>query len=277
MQVVWHPSARAFLDATRAYRERAPLTTNLLASIAEGVVQGRAYEGEWWSTVTDADGHVVGAAVRTAPYNLVVGPMRDESARAVGEAWREHSAELPGVAGPDAVLGVLLPLLGRPWQVHMRDVLRVLTTLTTPETPPEGSLRRATPADEELLARWHREFLLEAGLPVLEEEVGAPRLRPGGGAVWIWEAKGVPAAMAGHAPVVETPGGRVGRIGPVYTVPGFRGRGIGTAATAGVARELLATCAHVMLFADADNATSNGVYERLGFAAVGEQVEVTLL
>ena len=69
----------------------------------------------------------------------------------------------------------------------------------------------------------------------------------------------------------------VGRIGPVYTVPEARGRGIGAAITAVVTRDLLAEGATVMLFADADNATSNGVYERLGFRAVDELIETDLL
>lgn len=76
---------------------------------------------------------------------------------------------------------------------------------------------------------------------------------------------------------MRLPAATIGRIGPVYTQPDFRRRGIAAAATAEVARTLQAQCDHVMLIADAGNATSNGVYERLGFAAAGEQIEVSLL
>jgi predicted GNAT family acetyltransferase len=69
----------------------------------------------------------------------------------------------------------------------------------------------------------------------------------------------------------------VGRLGPVYTLPEARGRGFGSAITAVVARVLLAQGATVMLYADADNPTSNGVYERLGFRAVDEHIEADLL
>jgi predicted GNAT family acetyltransferase len=44
-----------------------------------------------------------------------------------------------------------------------------------------------------------------------------------------------------------------------------------------VAQDLLAAGALVMLFADAANPGSNRVYERLGFAVAGEQVELDLL
>ena len=95
--------------------------------------------------------------------------------------------------------------------------------------------------------------------------------------MWLWEVEGEPVAMAGHANVVATPGGSVGRLGPVYTLPEARGRGYGSAITAVVSRVLLAQGATVMLYADVANPTSNGVYERLGFRAVAEHVEADLL
>ncbi len=278
MEVLSFPSARDFLDATGEYRAAQPLLTNLLGSIAEGVTQGREYLSESWLAVVNG-GMVIGAAVRTAPYNLVLGPMPLEAAAALGRyvaADPVAAADLPGVAGPEPVVAGVLAELDRPWLLSMRDVLRVLETLVLPSAAPAGSLRPAGDADAELLAGWHRAFLREAGLPVVDEEQGAPRLGAGGGALWVWEVHREPVAMAGHAPLVRTPGGVVGRIGPVYTVPDHRGRGYASAATAAVTSELLRTCDHVMLFADASNATSNGVYERLGFVAVGEQVEVSL-
>ena len=95
--------------------------------------------------------------------------------------------------------------------------------------------------------------------------------------LWLWSIDGEPVAMAGHAPLVATPGGTMGRIGPVYTVPFARRQGVGAALTAVVARILQQDGAQVMLYADADNATSNGVYERLGFRAVDQHVEADLL
>jgi predicted GNAT family acetyltransferase len=156
----------------------------------------------------------------------------------------------------------------------MRDVLRVLDTLVEPEAP-DGSCRRAQGADLALVSQWQERFLVEVGLPVHLPDDETLRLWLE--RLWLWEVDGVPVAMAGHAPVVATPSGLVGRIGPVYTVPEARGRGIGAAITAVVSRELLAEGATVMLYADADNPTSNGVYERLGFRAVAEHLETDLL
>jgi predicted GNAT family acetyltransferase len=46
--------------------------------------------------------------------------------------------------------------------------------------------------------------------------------------------------------------------------------------TGAVVAALLPRCTTVLLFTDASNSTSNGVYERLGFVTVAEFVEVAL-
>lgn len=276
MKVVEHSSAQAFLDATLDYRSAQPILTNLLGSIAEGVVAGRRYDSEHWFTVHDPHG-VVGAALRTAPYHLAVGPMPIAGAHALGDHLRARRQPLPGINGPIEVVNAVAERLGHPLAVRMRDVLRVLDTLTPPEPVATGTARRAAEQDRPLVSRWHREFLVEVGLPIVDDESSAPRLDAGGGRLWLWEVDGVPVAMAGHAPLVATPSGLVGRIGPVYTVPEARGRGVGAAITAVVTRRLLDQGATVMLYADADNPTSNGVYERLGFRAVDELIETDLL
>ena len=273
MKVVEHSTAAGFLGASEGYRAVDPMQTNLIGSIAEGVVAGRRYDSELWLTVHDRR-EVVGAAVRTAPYSLVAGAMPAPAAEALGDHLRMRRQPLPGINGPEQVVTTVAQRLGHPIQVRMRDVLRVLDVLEDPPVAP-GAARRATPPDAGLVLRWQEDFLIEAGLPVHlpDEEALALVLAR----LWLWEVDGVPVAMAGHAPVVAVPGGLVGRIGPVYTVPAWRRRGIGAASTAVVTRELQSQGARVMLYADAANATSNGVYERLGFRAVAEHVEADLL
>jgi predicted GNAT family acetyltransferase len=273
LKVVEHSSAEAFLQATEAYRAADPLQTNLLGSIAEGVRAGRRYDSETWLTVHDR-ASVIGAALRTAPYSLLVGPMTLPAARALGDHLRAMRRPLPGINGPGDVVTAVAEGLGHPIRVRMRDVLRVLDLLVEPSTP-DGSCRRANEADLARVTQWQERFLVEVGLPPHLPDDASIRLWLE--RLWLWEIDGEPVAMAGHAPVVSTPGGRVGRIGPVYTVPEFRRRGIGAALTAVVSRVLVDDGAVVMLYADADNATSNGVYERLGFRAVAEHLETDLL
>jgi len=62
-------------------------------------------------------------------------------------------------------------------------------------------------------------------------------------------------------------------IGNVFTHPDFRGRGLATATTAGVANFVLRHCDLVVLNVDPANRTARHVYERLGFKDTGRLVE----
>jgi predicted GNAT family acetyltransferase len=277
MVIVRHPSAAEFLSATEALRAADPLLTNIMGSVAAGVVTGRTYESELWLTVHDDDS-TIGMAMRTAPWNLAVSTMPVPAAEMLGRYVAAVDPAVPGVIGPvetvDAVVRGLAPGPGRRPRTGMVDVLRVLTLLRPPAGVP-GAGRRALPGDLPLVLDWHREFADDAGLPShsIEDSV---RGQMSDGALWLWEDAGVPVSMAGHAPLVTTPAGTVARIGPVYTPARMRGRGFASAVTAAVAGALLTRRTTVMLFADAAKPEINRLYERLGFAEAARIVEVSL-
>jgi GNAT superfamily N-acetyltransferase len=157
----------------------------------------------------------------------------------------------------------------------MRDVVHVLGRLVEPPAIPG----RAVVADHsqlDLLVQWHEEFARDAGLKAYDPRPGIEQ-RLGLGALLWWQVDGAQVSLAGHTPPLSTPGGTVARVGPVYTPAPFRRRGYASALTAEVVRRLQPSSTVVMLFADAGNATSNGVYERLGFRPTGEIVEVELV
>jgi predicted GNAT family acetyltransferase len=65
------------------------------------------------------------------------------------------------------------------------------------------------------------------------------------------------------------------RIGPVYTPPEHRGRGIGAAVTGALSQAALdAGAQDVLLFTDLANPTSNGIYQRLGYVPVEDRVSL---
>ncbi len=73
--------------------------------------------------------------------------------------------------------------------------------------------------------------------------------------------------MAGVTPLIA---GQV-RVAPVYTPAPLRGRGYGGAATAAVTRAALSSgVREVLLFTDLSNATSNGLYQRIGYRPVAD-------
>ena len=66
---------------------------------------------------------------------------------------------------------------------------------------------------------------------------------------------------------VGTRNGTVGWVGPIFTAPEYRDRGVGRALTAAVARRLEGAGCDALLLAASE--LGRPVYERLGFAAVG--------
>jgi predicted GNAT family acetyltransferase len=277
MDITCHATAAGFLAATESFRSANPLLTNIMGSVASGVVDGRRYDSELWLTVHDETG-IVGMAMRTAPWNLAVSAMPVPAAEELGRYVAAVDPGVPGVNGPqetvEAVITGIAPTAGRRPRSDMVDVLRVLTTLRPPADVP-GAARAARHDDTPLLIDWHRAFADDAGLPShsIEDSIGQ-QVRDG--AMWIWEDAGVPVSMAGHAPLVTTPTGTAARIGPVFTPAHRRGNGYGSAVTAAVAALLLPRCQVVMLFADAGKPEINRLYERLGFAEMARIVEVSL-
>ncbi len=251
----------------------------MIGSVAADVVAGRRYDSELWLSVDDARGPV-GIAMRTAPYHLVVSPMPDPAARALGEHLADADPQLPGVAGPPEVVTAVLGGFGAGERavVHMRELVRVLRELRDPVPAVEGRARPAVPGDLDLVADWMAAFGAEAGLGVQPSHDALRRAfdGPALARMRLWEVQGTPVALGGHAPLASTPVGNVGRIGPIYTPPAHRNHGYASGLTHALARELLGQCHTVMLHTDADNEVSNRLYARLGFEAVGDLVEVDL-
>ena len=245
------------------------------------MVAGHVYEGELWLTVheTSTD-QPVGIAMRTAPYNLVSSPMPVSAARALGEHLAVIDPLLPGLSGTPEVTAAIVDALGATERAHagFGNLVRVLGELRAPRHPCPGRQRPVGPGDLDLVVDWMADFGDEAGLHVQpsRDAIRADLLDGGAAHLWLWDAEGEPVSLGGHAPLVTTPAGTVGRIGPVYTPVEHRGHGFGTAITHAVAAALAPECTIVMLYTDATNATSNSIYSQLGFAEVAEWVEVSL-
>jgi len=146
-------------------------------------------------------------------------------------------------------------------------------TVLRPVEGVSGRARPATEGDRPLLLEWVRSFVAEAvpdGTPDLgpERAVDA-RLGEGRGGFTIWEDGG-PVSLAGWGGT--TPNGV--RIGPVYTPPEHRRRGYGSAVTAAVSAERLASGrTFCFLYTDVTNPTSNKIYTDIGYEPVCDSID----
>ncbi|MCF3131197.1 GNAT family N-acetyltransferase [Streptomyces olivochromogenes] len=149
-----------------------------------------------------------------------------------------------------------------------RGRLHRLGTLTPPRPHPEGQGRVLGEQDQEHLMRWCREFAADVGEAVSLDAASWAGTRFAEKRYTFWETPGgMPVSMAGVNPLV---GGQV-RVDPVYTPAHLRGCGYAGAVTVEVSRAALAAGAkEVVLFTNPANATSNALYQRLGYVPVAD-------
>ena len=274
MRIVKVEQADQFLDLA------APLLAdearhNLILGIA-GTLRddsGLYPEQELW-LVEDGDS-VVGAALRTPPYNLVLGGGSDAALAALA---RELGGGIPGAVGAvpeiDDFVAACARFHGVEPEARVRQGIYALDAVAPPP-PPSGGPRAATAADRELLVRWWGEFGVEAlgELEQDEEQNGRNvdhKLTAPGNGIALWEHGGEPVSAVGYGS--PTPTGV--RIGPVYTPSEHRGRGYASALTAHVSAEQLAAGrSFCFLYTDLANPSSNRIYAAIVYRRVCDSIQ----
>jgi len=171
-------SPHEWLDLTAGYRGAYPVTSSILGSIAQSVVDGRSYEAEHWFVAT-SDDDVVGAAVWTPPHKLVVGPMDPDVGRAIGACAATTGHRVPGVNGPVDVAPVVADAIGGDVREDRRERILVLHDYLAPGAVP-GAARHSTEDDSDLVVAWLDAFMAEVDLLVVDnreaERAGRGRL-----------------------------------------------------------------------------------------------------
>ena len=219
-------------------------------------------------------------AVMTPPYDLVVADTNEPSAiTALVDALVNDAVTVPGALGNRPTIDLLV----REWENATGDELTLqmaqgvfaLVEVAEVEGGP-GKPRRAVPRDQVLIETWMQEFLEEALPDEPRDDARMSRMiakRLSGDGVneyWLWEHDGDVVAWTGHG----NPTGRGIRIGPVYTPPELRGRGYATSLVAAQSRWLLENgYDFCFLYTDLANATSNAIYERMGYRQVAESAK----
>jgi len=287
MEVERCSSPEDFLASSITYRANQPVRTNVIGSVAVSVVEGaRSYDGYWWWIVRDDHGDVVGAAMRTAPFGLQLGPMPIEAAQLLARAVAKADDGFPWLAGPETLVKAFLRVYGEegsPGSIRgavrgRTSLLYELDELVAPDV--EGEPRVATVEDFELVDQWtldFQEYIDGVSHTPTEQDRRSLMERLSAGSRWLWCAEGVAVSMAGHALSVATPSGLVTRVGPVFTPADHRRRGYGSAVTASLSATLRASGSRVMLYADAANPTSNSIYQKLGYRLVDDSVQYDLV
>lgn len=230
---------------------------------------------------------VVGAALRTPPFNLVVArPSADGAIDHLADTLREQGEELPGVTGADPEVRSFAEAWtarnGGTWRRKVGMGVYELTDVA--DVPrPEGAARPTTEVDRWLLTEWISVFAVDIGdaappamrdLDQLARMVDARLPSDDRSGYWLWsvpDALGTPVAVAGFSGATGTGI----RVGPVYTPAEHRRRGYATALVAEMSTWLIdGRYRACFLFTDLANPTSNAIYERIGYRKICEALDI---
>jgi GNAT superfamily N-acetyltransferase len=223
------------------------------------------------------DRTAVGAALQTPPYPLACNAIPDAANVALAIELARIRPELNGVRGRReralAFADAWREVTGRDGTATTGERLYRLGELQPPQNV-SGRHRPATPADDAILVDWLEHFFVETFHRQRDETAGRrfiDNAHAVGDRFVLWDDGGELVSMA----MLRAPAAGVSRIGPVFTPPNSRGRGYGSAVTAAAAESArLGGIDEVVLFADLDNPTSNGIYQAIGFEAVTDSVRV---
>jgi hypothetical protein len=259
------------MDLAGEFLESREAEHNLIFGICSSIeADPTQYEARpYLATVFHGD-RVVGAALRTPPWRLVLSVMDHPGAahRLVDDLMDE---QLPGVVGPSMATEHFAEgwtrATGAPATLTRHERAFRLQEVIPPRKAP-GHMIVADESHRVLLVAWIEAFHEEAltgGPPQDWDQVADRWLRGLGRTPYLWVDDDRVVSLTGVGGL--TPHGI--RVGPVYTPPGDRGRGYASNLVAEASQlQLESGRAFVFLFTDLANPTANKIYQDIGYEPV---------
>jgi predicted GNAT family acetyltransferase len=273
MEVHRFQSATEFLIATKTFRSHDPIRTGLITSIATSVENGsRTYEDYFWWAVT-SDNQVQGVAIRTVPYGYVFSPMPEIATKALYSAISKNDEGMKEFAGPKTVIDFIEEVTSATIVEEESELIYQNDSLIP--VPPIGQVRTGISEDFELILNWMQEFMAETGLRSFNLESMVQNAIDSG-RYSILEINGIPVCLGGNSDVQRFEGISVARVGPIYTPIDLRKKGYASSLTSHITAEIHALGAVAMLYTQADNPTSNKIYQEIGYMLVDENRRIVL-
>jgi GNAT superfamily N-acetyltransferase len=241
------------------------------------VMQARPFAIAPYLAWAERDDDVVGVAMQTRPFRLLLGHGSDHDVieALARDRYADESAlvgVMSGKADAAAFAAIWQQLSGQSWSVGRSERLYQLTRVNPAALPVAGRMRAAQDSDLDLITDWWLAFAEEAVETIPREQAQQQILTRYGidplvGGLRLWDVEGAPVSLAGYTG--PTPNSI--RVGPVYTPPEQRGHGYASALVAALSQELLDKgFRFVTLFTDLANPTSNHIYQTIGYTPVAD-------
>lgn len=214
------------------------------------------------------------AAVQTPPFNLIVSKSNKYGLNELANFLSVNEIKIPGVVGPksDATSFAEIYSSKMNCKMHlgMDQKIYEATQIAIPQV--NGSLKVANESELDIIYQWLYEFSAES-LPEREkfnldyaQDWAKKAIFEKSAYLWI-DLNGVPVSVAHTGK--PTPNGI--SIRAVYTPPVYRKLGFGSAVVASLSKKMLeSSYKFCCLYTDASNATSNKIYEAVGYKIIAE-------
>ncbi|WP_167476110.1 GNAT family N-acetyltransferase [Nocardia arthritidis] len=255
-----------FLGAAGEFLRSRPAEHNVALTVSATVAAGNGPEHPLFGWLSRGD-RIGGAIVHTPPFALGLFGLAAADTAELVAVLNAAGRDIDHVVGPVDVVQAFAEAARRGSEVVDQQLLYRLGGLVAPR-PTAGRARLAQQSDRAVLEDFTKVFADDNGSAF--DQIGE-RLSYNG--IWLWEVDGEPVSVASLSRSVAG----IVRVGLVATPPEHRGHGYAAAVTHHVSRAALDAGNHeVLLFTDRSNPTSNGIYQRLGYEVVEEQIRMRL-
>jgi ribosomal protein S18 acetylase RimI-like enzyme len=261
-----------FYDAAWSPLSRSLMPNNMILGVLDSLPDKSVWQTDATGALVFEGGTLVGAMLQTKPSRPLISEMNPETAWFAFEQWMKEIGPPENIFGPaQSVNAIIRNMTSRnsSWIESVTPMMAYeLMSVDFPTQPARGLMRFACAGDQEILEKFVLGFYIDCNLP----EARSPTLKDDvvkvvkrllqNQSVVVWELDAMPVAIA--AEVRRASFGST--VSVVYTPPEHRGHGYASALVAHLSQHLLNQGApRCLLFTDANNPTSNAIYQRIGY------------
>ena len=280
IEILSHSDARELISLSGLFLESHESENSLPLGLVHTLAENPLYYGPdpaLLLSVLDS-GQPAGVAVMTPPKRIILSRLEADHELCTAQIaahLRSNDALTPGVVGPASEATAFVDAWLREvpgFSVNISMRMRVFEIRDVSDLPlSSGFLRVASMADCDLMTQWVHAFSDAVGEPTDLAKAKSSTIRYiEEQQLYIWE-DGEPVSLA-----AESRATRHGiTINKVYTPPGKRNKGYATPCVHSLTRKLLSErYSFCSLYTDLANPTSNSIYVKIGYRAVGDALAI---
>jgi uncharacterized protein len=227
--------------------------------------------------VVEEAGEVIYAFMQTPPNKWIlakVDSIQDNVIPAIIQFLFTYKYPVPGVLGPTEQVEEFVRLWkeksGKQADLHMKQLIYQLDQVkVTPH--PSGELILAEDKHLPMVKNWLNQFAKEAKMPLTKQEADSMATSfIQKQSLFLWKVGEEIVSMTNNSR--RTKNGS--SVNAVFTPDEYKRKGYATSIVAAVSQKLLDDgFTFCSLYTDAENPTSNSIYQKIGYNIVGESVE----